>query len=215
SYRAAVQQDVIQSKYSPSQSYTRTLVQAYKKWILKGILPKLIQDSLLFLNPIMIEVVLDFVSDSKESGTTDYALLMYYVVGLFVLRSIQALALHQYFHNVYTLGLVASLGTSALLYSKIGTLSEYTLQAASIGKVVNLLFSDASRYKSVSTNIHLVWSLPFQITVSMVMLTSSFGPMALVGLVIMALAVPLQSALTRMTYAYRTRYLILSCSVIV
>ncbi|GIQ81806.1 hypothetical protein KIPB_002827, partial [Kipferlia bialata] len=197
-------------KAEPGTGYSTVLLRAYSGWLTRGILPKLIHDIILFVGPVMLDLMLSFISDAKETGETDWALLAIYIGALFALRTLQTAVLHQYFQNVFTLGLCAYLGTSALLYQKISALSEYTLQAASIGKVVNLLFSDAGRYKRISIELHLVWSIPFQIIVCVTMLWQSFGVVSLVGIAVMILAMPLQANISRQLFKHRTAYLVRS-----
>lgn len=66
---------------------------------------------------------------------------------------------------------------------------------STVGEIVNLMSADAQRFMDVTNFIHLLWSCPLQIIVSLVFLWEELGPSVLAGLATMILLVPLNGFL--------------------
>ena len=60
-----------------------------------------------------------------------------------------------------------------------------------MGEIVNLMSVDAQRFMDLMTYIHMLWSAPLQIVVSMVFLYASLGWPVFIGFVMMVLMIPL------------------------
>lgn len=66
---------------------------------------------------------------------------------------------------------------------------------STVGETVNLMSADAQRFNDVTNFIHLLWSCPLQIIVSIVFLWFELGPSVLAGLAVMVLMVPINGLL--------------------
>lgn len=62
---------------------------------------------------------------------------------------------------------------------------------STVGETVNLMSADAQRFNDVTNFIHLLWSCPLQIALSIVFLWLELGPSVLAGLAVMVLMVPI------------------------
>lgn len=66
---------------------------------------------------------------------------------------------------------------------------------STVGETVNLMSADAQRFNDVTNFIHLLWSCPLQIILSIVFLWLELGPSVLAGLAVMVLMVPVNGLL--------------------
>ncbi|PWA25700.1 hypothetical protein CCH79_00001636, partial [Gambusia affinis] len=66
---------------------------------------------------------------------------------------------------------------------------------STVGETVNLMSADAQRFNDVTKFIHLLWSCPLQIIVSIVFLWLELGPSTLAGVAVMLLMVPVNGLL--------------------
>jgi ABC-type multidrug transport system fused ATPase/permease subunit len=70
-------------------------------------------------------------------------------------------------------------------------------QKYSVGEIVNLQAIDAGRIESNITYLHMIWSAPLQITISIVMLWQVLGPSVLAGLSVMLVLIPINLKLSQ------------------
>lgn len=77
------------------------------------------------------------------------------------------------------------------LFSKALLVSNDARKESTVGETVNLMSADAQRFNDVTNFIHLLWSCPLQIILSIVFLWLELGPSVLAGLAVMILMVPI------------------------
>lgn len=80
-------------------------------------------------------------------------------------------------------------------YSKALVMSNDNRKESSVGETVNLMSADAQRFNDLTSFIHLLWSCPLQIILSIAFLWMELGPSALAGLAAMVILVPLNALL--------------------
>ena len=139
-------------------------------------------------------------TSTSTSTKGDLVILTGYVfaVLLFLCQVVQNCFLNAYFHRVYRVGLQARSFVVAAIYRKSLRVSMNSGQrGSSTGSVVNLMSNDAARVTRLSSYGHNLWSSPFQICVAFVMLMLYIGPSAIVGLIVMALSVPMKKHLAK------------------
>lgn len=105
-------------------------------------------------------------------------------------RSNQILLLFLLFHP--------PLSVQSLLHPfffKALVVSNEARKESTVGETVNLMSADAQRFNDVTNFIHLLWSCPLQIIVSIVFLWFELGPSVLAGLAVMVLMVPINGLL--------------------
>ena len=62
-----------------------------------------------------------------------------------------------------------------------------------MGEIVNLMSVDAQRFMDLVTYLHLIWSAPLQIILSIVFLYIAMGPSVFAGVGVMILLIPVNS----------------------
>lgn len=84
--------------------------------------------------------------------------------------------------------------TLALVHQAL-IVSNDTRQESTVGETVNLMSADAQRFNDVTNFIHLLWSCPLQIALSIFFLWQEMGPSVLAGLGVMVLVAPINALL--------------------
>ena len=78
-------------------------------------------------------------------------------------------------------------------------MSNKAKQASTVGEIVNLMSVDAQRLMDTVTYLHMIWSAPFQITLSLIFLYQAMGPSIFAGFGVMILMLPINGILSAQT----------------
>ena len=68
-----------------------------------------------------------------------------------------------------------------------------------MGEIVNLMSVDAQRFMDLATYLHIIWSAPLQIVLSIVFLYIAMGPSVFAGVGVMILLIPVNSVVASIT----------------
>ncbi|CAJ1067622.1 canalicular multispecific organic anion transporter 1 [Xyrichtys novacula] len=162
------------------------------KWILiESAFFKLLQDLLAFASPQLLKLMVSFTQDKSTYTWMGYV----YAVLLLVVAILQSLFLQQYFQRCFVLGMKVRTAIMAAVYKKALVVSNDARKESTVGETVNLMSADAQRFNDVTNFIHLLWSCPLQIILSIVFLWFELGPSVLAGLAVMVLMVPINGLL--------------------
>ena len=74
---------------------------------------------------------------------------------------------------------------------------------STVGEIVNLMSVDAQRFMDLMTFLHIIWSAPFQIAVSMFFLWNILGPSVLAGLAVLILMIPINAFVSMKARVYQ------------
>ena len=74
-------------------------------------------------------------------------------------------------------------------------LSNKARRTSTVGEIVNLMSVDAQRFVDLMIHLHMLWSSPFQIILSLIFLYLTMGPSIFAGFAVMVLMIPLNSCL--------------------
>jgi ABC-type multidrug transport system fused ATPase/permease subunit len=150
-----------------------------------------VQDTMSFMQPLLLKEILAYVTD-RQSGNPlqpewhGWA----YCIGMFGVAVVQSVFLHQYFHLVYKTGMRLRSATMTAVYEKSLKLSNTSRQQCQTGEIINLMAVDANRFTDTVTYLHMLWSAPFQITLSLYFLYDLMGTSVFYGLAVMILLIP-------------------------
>ncbi|ULT79399.1 hypothetical protein L5515_016086 [Caenorhabditis briggsae] len=179
--------EAIDPKFHPSILFP--IFKTYKFTLLAGGCYKLMFDLLQFVAPELLRQLISFIEDKNQPMWigVSIALLM------FLSSLIQSMILHQYFHEMFRLGMnIRSVLTSAV-YSKTLNLSNEARKGKTTGAIVNLMSVDIQRIQDMTTFIMLFWSAPLQILLSLYFLWKLLGASVLAGFIILILLIPFNS----------------------
>uniref|UniRef100_H3DGG8 ATP-binding cassette, sub-family C (CFTR/MRP), member 2 n=1 Tax=Tetraodon nigroviridis TaxID=99883 RepID=H3DGG8_TETNG len=175
----------------PNSWLITTIYKTFKWILLKSAFFKLLQDVLSFVSPQLLKLMISFTEDKSSYNWEGYM----YAVLLFVVALLQSLFLQQYFQQCFVLGMKVRTAIMAAVYKKALMISNDARKEATVGETVNLMSADAQRFNDVTNFIHLLWSCPLQIILSIVFLWLELGPSVLAGLAVMVLMVPINGVI--------------------
>ncbi|KAL4264103.1 ATP-binding cassette transporter C [Pleurotus pulmonarius] len=169
---------------------------------------KLAQDSLAFLQPQLLRLLLAYISyyqatqpepgfGPRESPIQGFALAFL----MFAASMLQTVTLNQYFQRCFETGMRVRAGLVTVIYAKALVLSNEE-QSRATGDIVNLMSVDATRLQDLCTYGLIAISgaldaLLFHIVIAFVSLYHLLGWAAFVGVAIMIISVPLNTFIAR------------------
>ncbi|CAK6953270.1 canalicular multispecific organic anion transporter 1 [Scomber scombrus] len=175
----------------PNSWMISTIYKTFKGVLFESAFFKLLQDLLAFVSPQLLKLMISFTQDKSRHAWEGYL----YAVLLLVVALLQSLFLQQYFQRCFVLGMKVRTAIIAAVYKKALVVSNDTRKESTVGETVNLMSADAQRFNDVTNFIHLLWSCPLQIGLSIVFLWMELGPSVLAGLAVMVLMVPINGLL--------------------
>nr|ALU63337.1 canalicular multispecific organic anion transporter 1 [Oryzias melastigma] len=175
----------------PNSWLLSTMYKTFKWLLIESAFFKLLQDLLAFVSPQLLKLMISFTQDPDSYVWEGYV----YAVLLLLVAILQSLFLQQYFQRCFVLGMKVRTALMDAVYKKALVVSNDTRKESTVGETVNLMSADAQRFNDVTNFIHLLWSCPLQIIVSIVFLWLELGPSVLAGLLVMVLMVPINGLL--------------------
>ena len=179
---------------------------AYKRahgrpFFLSGIL-KLLQDCAQFTGPVLLNLILDFLSKPYSNRWKGYLLAL----SLFFTAAIQTLSVNWYFHILYRIGMHVKIGTVSAIFDKSLKISNTARNRFGTGSIINLQSNDAQKLWELPQYVHMIWSGPFQILITFFLLVRVIRLIpALAGLGVMLCLFPLNAFLGKKLSASRKR----------
>ncbi|XP_030388257.1 canalicular multispecific organic anion transporter 2-like [Scaptodrosophila lebanonensis] len=172
--------------------------------ILFSSLLKLITNILALVQPQVLSLIIEFVSDFEGEQQPQWKGIMYAIL-LFVLAVLQTLMLAQYFHRILIVGRRTRTALINSIYRKSLRISNSSRKESTVGEIVNLMAVDAQRFVEFTHFINTLWSAPLKIGVALFFLWQLLGPSVLGGLVVMFMLIPLNGFIASRTRKYQIR----------
>ncbi|XP_023610594.1 canalicular multispecific organic anion transporter 1 [Myotis lucifugus] len=170
----------------PKSWLVKTLFKTFYGILLKSFLLKLVYDTLTFLNPQLLKLLISFANDRDAYVWIGYL----YSILFFVVALLQSCCLQYYFQLCFTLGVNVRTTIMASVYKKALNLSNRARKLYTVGETVNLMSVDAQKLMDMTNFIHLLWSNVLQIVLSIYFLWIELGPSVLAGVGVMLLLIP-------------------------
>ncbi|XP_040290619.1 canalicular multispecific organic anion transporter 1-like [Bufo bufo] len=189
------------SKDFPKSWLYKTLIKANAKILLQSAFFKLVHDILVFVSPQILKAMVSFTSNPKEYLWKGF----FYAALLLVTGLIQSLCLQQYFQGCFVLGMRVRTTLTAAVYKKALTVSNAIRKESTVGETVNLMSADAQEFMDLMNSIHLIWSSPLQVIVSVVFLWAELGPSVLAGLGVIILLIPINAVLATKSKTFQMK----------
>ena len=165
--------------------------------IVLGGMFKAIQDILQFSQPLMLRYLIQFVNVYNYEQSQPITRGVSLVIAMFIISVSQTALLHQYFWNIFNVGMNVKSSLIATIYKKALKLSNEARGEKATGDIVNLMSVDTQRLADLSNVGSIIWSGPFQIILCLVSLHSLLGNSMWVGVVVMLILIPLNSYFTK------------------
>ncbi|KAF8907014.1 P-loop containing nucleoside triphosphate hydrolase protein [Gymnopilus junonius] len=184
-----------------------------KRWFWSAGLLKIICDTLTILSPLLVQVIINFASDSytaRSQGEKPPPLWkgVLLALALFAMQFIASFCQHHYWYRASTTGVLLRGGLIAAIYSRTFRLSSRARVSLPNGLLLTHIASDASRIDVSAGLAHIAWTSLVQIMISLVILLVNLGPSALAGFSLFLMGIPVQSWIVKRSYATRTKSMI-------
>lgn len=154
---------------------------------------KIFNDSIIFVGPILLSKLILFIQTPSEPLWRG---IMYaFFMGLAAI--LQSLFIHAYFFRVFRVGQQIRASIAALVYRKAFSMSFDSRKKYTVGEMVNHQSVDTSRLDGTMPYLHMMWSGPIQIIVSLILLYRLLGVAVFAGLLILLLLIPVNLQISR------------------
>ncbi|KAM6175201.1 ATP-binding cassette sub-family C member 3 isoform 2-T2 [Erethizon dorsatum] len=162
---------------------------------------KLIQDLLCFVNPQLLSMLIQFISNPEAPSWWGFLL-----AGLmFASAMMQTLILHQFYHCLFVSAVRIRTGIIGIIYRKALVITNSVKRESTVGEMVNLMSVDAQRFMDVFPFLSLLWSAPLQVILAIYFLWQILGPSVLAGVALLVLLIPLNSAVAMKMRTYQVQ----------
>ncbi|TRY74419.1 hypothetical protein TCAL_00651 [Tigriopus californicus] len=155
-----------------------------------GIL-KFVADCAGFASPILLNRLVSFMEDADEDIRWGYL----YAGGLTVSTFVVAMCNTHFNMFMSELGLKIRASIITAVYQHTLNVTSANLSRFSMGEVINFMSTDTDRIVNFSPSLHAAWSLPFQFTITMVLLYQQVGLASLAGVGFTLLMIPLNKVI--------------------
>ncbi|CAG7784814.1 unnamed protein product [Allacma fusca] len=160
------------------------------KFYVPATIIRVIPDTLAFVNPYIVRLIIDFVHGGKQEEAWKgylYALLLFLnaaVLGLFLNHSIHGVILTSVKTRTILLGAI---------FKKSLKLSRASKNGFSIGEIINFMGVDVEKIVDLFPYINVTWISPVQIAACVYFLWIVLGPSVLAGVGVILLLVPINT----------------------
>ncbi|KAM8809111.1 ATP-binding cassette sub-family C member 10 [Eudromia elegans] len=160
------------------------------RFYLLGLL-KLVGSLLGFSGPLLLNLLVNFMESRQEPLSRG----VLYALGLFAGSFLGALLRNQFSYEVYKVMLMARAAVISAIYRKALRVSSTSFARFTMGEIVNFMSTDSDRLVNFCLNFHEVWSLPFQLAITLYLLYQQVGVAFLGGLALALLLVPVNKVI--------------------
>ncbi|XP_064624457.1 multidrug resistance-associated protein 1-like isoform X1 [Lineus longissimus] len=197
---------------SPNSKKRPSLWKMYAKlfgpYYFIGCLYKIMQDSVLFLQPTLLSALITFVETEDA-----YRWKGFLIAGLlFIVTGIKSFMIGLQMNNFMMIGMRVRTLLTAAIYRKSLRLSSSGRKKFTQGQIVNLMSVDAQKMQEVFQNLHFIWSGPLTIIIALCYLWSILGVATLAGVGCIFLVMPLNIVFAKMSRKLQSENMILKDS---
>nr|QGP74115.1 ABCC transporter [Sedum alfredii] len=150
-----------------------------------------------FVGPVVLNLLL---KTMQEGGPAWKGYI--YAFAIFVGVVAGVLSEAQYFQNVMRAGFRLRSTLVAAVFRKSLRLTHEGRRKFPSGKITNLMTSDAEAMQQVTQSLHTLWSAPFRIIISLVLLYQQLGPASLLGALLIGIMFPVQTFIIKRMQKY-------------
>jgi hypothetical protein len=153
-----------------------------------------------FAFPICLSGIVAYIQGEYNNHPHSIYIGLSLCFALFIAMCSKAILENRYFHLVVRGGFQLRSALSTAVYSKSLRLTAASRQTKTLGEIVNLMQIDATKIEGFTTQLHVIWDGAYQITGYVSILLFFIGWPALVGVVFMIVAMPVQKNIMMKQY---------------
>lgn len=191
----------IEVTHKKKPSLWMAIFRAFSGPYFRGSLFKIVSDSLNFIQPQLLRLLIEFVDTyRKDSPVPPQPVVRGASIALamFAVSIGQTMALHQYFQRAFETGMRIKTALTSAIYSKSLKLSNEGRASKSTGDIVNYMAVDTQRLQDLTQYGQQLWSAPYQIVLCMLSLYQLVGLSMFAGVGVMLLMIPVNGLVARM-----------------
>nr|APD26507.1 ATP-binding cassette transporter subfamily C member 1 X3 protein [Brachionus koreanus] len=173
-------------------SISLCLIKIHLKNIISVTILILTHDLLDVTGPLILDGLINFISDDRYSKTIGLFLSFLIFFRLIVM----SFCLQHSFYYAFLAGVRTRSALMRLIYKKSLKLSPDSKKKATTGEILNLMQVNTQIFIDLSQYGHQVWTAPVKIIVSSILLWNYIGPAVFAGLFLMIILVPLNTVFT-------------------
>ncbi|CAF3899223.1 unnamed protein product [Adineta steineri] len=173
--------------------FWRALFGAFIDKIISGGLIKFVHDLFQLTGPLVLKLFLNFFTDPTKPKW----LGIFYAILISTMVFCQVIFLRAYFHCQFLVGLRFRSAITGLVYRKSLKLSNSSRHASTTGEIINLMSIDASHFADITTQLHMLWSAPFQILVILILLYQQMQLAIIPGVALLLIMIPINLFIQR------------------
>ncbi|KAH7372902.1 hypothetical protein KP509_17G027900 [Ceratopteris richardii] len=150
--------------------------------LLTGFL-QLLRTVVIYTGPMLISSFTNYANGERVSYYDGYALVFL----LLIAKLIEVTCYHHFNFQSYKLGNNMRSAVITMIYRKSLRLSSSSRQRHGIGQITNYMAVDVQQISDSCLQLHLVWCIPVQVILALVLLWQDIGIASLAGIAIMVL----------------------------
>ncbi|XP_067661101.1 multidrug resistance-associated protein 1-like [Haliotis asinina] len=154
---------------------------------------KFVADILQVGGPLVMSALINYISN-KTPGEEWKGYVL--ATSLLLLSTFRSIFYQASINQAYILGMQMKTTLIAALYKKALTLSNEAKKTTTTGEIVNLMSVDSQRINDVMNYLYLLWSVPVQIILSVILLYVTIGPSVFAGLGVLLIMIPFNGFLS-------------------
>ena len=156
------------------------------EYYLLGIL-KLLADGAGFAGPVLLNLLVKYIEEKEENESYGYI----YASGLLLSTFLGAVFSSQFDYHCRNVGYKIRCAVITTIFRKSLSVSSVSVTKFNTGEIVNFMSTDTDRMVNFCNSFHALWSLPFQIAVSLYLLYLQVGLAFLTGLGFAIILIPI------------------------
>ncbi|XP_008401824.2 multidrug resistance-associated protein 1-like, partial [Poecilia reticulata] len=128
-------------EWEKEQTKVKSLIKAFGPYFLIGSGFKLLQDSITFVNPQLLRMLISFTKQEDAPVWWGYTLAFL----MFFTAILQTLILHRHFQYCFVTGMNVRTALIGAIYRKSLVITNAAKRSSTVGEIVNLMSVDAQR----------------------------------------------------------------------
>lgn len=166
---------------------------------------QLIISALTFASPFLLRELIGYTESQLNPmiETQPFWQGMLLTFAFFMVSLLLAIINAQYFKNTFLVGFRIRTGVISAIYRKALRISSAAKKDSTVGEIVNLMAIDAQSFFELISYVHIIWSGPIVIGITIWLLWDILGIAVVSGIVVMFLMFPITGVLATKLQQYQ------------
>ncbi|BFZ17594.1 hypothetical protein BsWGS_20633 [Bradybaena similaris] len=187
-------------------SLYKVLIMIFYLPLFKSQLVGLFGDLIIFLNPVLLDEVIDY-AEHKEL----YPVWQGYVlaVSFFIIMFLNSMANNYRMYHSTNIGMEVKTVLTAAVYKKALTMNAESRRKFTVGTIVNLMAVDCPSFQELTIQLYVIISWPIQVSIAFYMLYNEIGIAFVAGIIVLLLLIPTNAGISTLTKRAQSKQIVL------